>query len=329
MQGNVEFAIRAFMKSRVILTAAELDVFTKLIDVSLPAKEISVVLNLDERAATRLLDCLVALDLLEKHDGRYGTTEEGSRLSSTHERSVLPSALHTTRLWRTWSHLTEAVRKGTSPLIRNTTGLNDDERQAFIGAMDVAARELAGEVALQYSTAPFRCLLDVGGGSGAYTIAFLRRNPELRAIVFDLPSVIPMTEYNIREAGLSERVDFVPGDFYSDELPRGCDLVLLSAIIHQNGPDENRQLFRKVYRAVEEGGVLLIRDFIMDASRTKPLGGALFALNMLVGTAHGGTYTFEEVRDCLEATGFEDIQLLPSAGEKMDQLVEARKIVAS
>jgi len=214
-------------------------------------------------------------------------------------------------------------------VIRNTPGLNDDERLAFIGAMDVAARALAGEVALQYSTAPFRCLLDVGGGSGAYTIAFLRRNPELRAIVFDLPSVVPMTEHNIREAGLSERVDFVPGDFYSDELPRGCDLVLLSAIIHQNGPDENRQLFRKVYRAVEESGVLLIRDFIMDASRTKPLGGTLFALNMLVGTAHGDTYTFEEVRDSLEATGFEDIQLLLSEGEKMDQLVEARKIVAS
>jgi len=326
MRDSVESESRGFMKSRVILTAAELDFFTRLDLESLSARELSDALELDERASTRLLDCLVALDYLKKEQGRYRTTERGSRLSSAHPQSILPSVRHAIHLWNNWSHLTANIRQRANSSLRAGAGsLSDWDRQAFIGAMDVAARQLAQDISQKYNTAPYHRMLDVGGGSGAYTIAFLNQNPMLQAVLFDLAAVIPIARENVRQANLETRVSFVPGDFYVDELPRGCDLVLLSAIIHQNSPSQNLLLFQKIYRALGNNGVLLIRDFVMDSTRTKPLSGAMFALNMLVGTQGGDTYTFEEIEGSLNEAGFGEVELLTADGEKMDQLVQARK----
>ena len=149
---------------------------------------------------------------------------------------------------------------------------------------------------------------------------------QLRAVVFDLKNVIPITKEKIREAGIEDRATFVEGNFYKDPLPAGCDLALLSAIIHQNSPDQNLALYQKIYRALSHGGALLIRDHIMDTTRTRPSAGALFALNMLVNTPAGDTYTLGEVKEILESAGFEDVEWIVS-GEKMDSLVRSVKPV--
>ncbi|GAH59233.1 unnamed protein product, partial [marine sediment metagenome] len=172
---------------------------------------------------------------------------------------------------------------------------------------------------------PFKKLLDIGGGSGAYTIAFLQKNPQLQAIIYDLDGVILIAEEKIREVQLQNRVNFVTGDYNKNELPGGCDLTLLSAVIHQNSPKQNLSLFQKIYRALELGGSLLIRDHVMDTTRTIPPMGALFALNMLVSTSAGDTYTFDEIKGGLEMAGFEKVEMLMKGG-KMDCLMEARKL---
>jgi hypothetical protein len=133
-----------------------------------------------------------------------------------------------------------------------------------------------------------------------------------------------MAGKRLAEEGIENRVDLVVGDFYKDELPKGCDLVLLSAIIHQNSPEENLDLYSKIHNALEPGGTVLIRDHIMDESRTQPPAGAMFAINMLVNTRGGDTYTFEEVKEGLEKAGFADVKQVRS-GEGMDCLVEGRK----
>jgi SAM-dependent methyltransferase/predicted transcriptional regulator len=324
IQEKVMAESRAFMSSRVILTATEIDFFTYLEKKPSTAKELAEGLGLDLKAATRLLDCLVVYGFLKKVEGRYLNTEKGAVLSADHPETVRPMVLHMDHLWTTWSQLTERVRKGRDS--QTKPGLKFDEKgmKAFIGAMHVGAKPLSSEIAEAYDSSPYHKLFDVGGASGTYSVAFLRKNPKLRAVIFDLKKVIPMAKERLREEGLFDRVEFVAGDFYRDELPTGCDLALLSAIIHQNSIEENETLFLKVHRALEPGGVILIRDHIMDESRTKPPAGAVFALNMLVNTRGGDTYTFREVKEALEKAGFMDIRLLRT-GEKMDCLVEGRK----
>jgi hypothetical protein len=316
--------VTAFMKSRIVLTAAELDLFTYLDDKPGTASGLAHERGLDVRATTRILDCLCVMELLAKTDDVYRVTGKGVFLSSHHPETVLPMVLHMTHVWHAWSDLTEIVKKG--PGAQPEPGLKFSEKdwKAFVGAMHVAARSLSKEIAESYNASRYKQLLDVGAASGTYTIAFLRENPSLKAVIFDLEDVIPMAKERIRDEQFSDRVEFVVGDFYEDELPTGCDLALLSAIIHQNSPEENLNLYGKVFRALEKGGTILIRDHIMNEDRTKPPAGALFAINMLVNTRSGDTYIFREVKDGLESSGFCDVRLL-RIGEKMDCLVDARK----
>jgi SAM-dependent methyltransferase len=315
---------RNFMKSRVILTGAELDIFTFLDKESAAAETLARRLRLDVRATTRLLDCLVTFGLLGKREGHYSNAPQAATLSSRHPETVLPMVLHLNHLWDTWTGLTEIVKKGTAQESEQGIKFSEKDWAAFIGAMHVVARGLSMEIVHSYDASGFKKLLDVGGASGTYTIAFLKKNPLMHAVIFDLQDVIPMATERIAAEGLSDRVETVAGDFYEDELPPGCDMALLSAIIHQNSPRENGELYRKIYSALEPGGILLIRDHIMDDARTTPQAGALFAINMLVNTHGGDTYTFREVRESLEKAGFTQVKLLQT-GEQMDCLVEAKK----
>jgi predicted O-methyltransferase YrrM/predicted transcriptional regulator len=314
----------AFMRSRIILTAAELDLFSIIQDSLTTAEKIADRFGFNPRALERVLDCLVTFGLLQKNGGAYSLTHEGAPYSSKHSASELPMLLHMSRLWDSWSDLTEVVKNGPGSERKPPKQMDMDSRLAFIGAMHVVGRSLSEEIAGSLDLRGYRKLLDIGGGSGTYTIAFLNHNPQLQAILFDLKEVIIMARERLSSEGLLDRVELIIGDFYSDDLPGGCDLALLSAIIHQNSRQQNLELFVKACRSLEAGGMLLIRDHIMDERRTYPLEGALFAINMLVNTQGGDTYTFHEVAQDLREAGFTDVRLIRS-GERMDCVVGAVK----
>ncbi|UCG12371.1 MAG: methyltransferase domain-containing protein [Deltaproteobacteria bacterium] len=324
VEGEVLEEVRGFLKSRIILTAAELDLFTLLELQGASAEDLSKDLECDKRALTRLLDCLVVLRLLSKEDGTYSTTERGELLSSKHPRTELPMVLHMSGLWQMWGGLTETVRTGKNPERKPISERGKDSLKAFINAMHVVGRTLSREIADSYNLEPFRRLLDIGGATGTYTMAFLEKNPNMTAVLFDLPDVIPMANDRLEEEGLLDRVELVAGDFYEADLPAGCDLALLSAIIHQNSPEQNIDLYRKIHQALVPGGKVLIRDHVMDADRTHPPQGAFFAINMLVNTEGGDTYTFDDIKEALEAAGFVEVKMVRK-GEHMDCLVEARR----
>jgi ubiquinone/menaquinone biosynthesis C-methylase UbiE/predicted transcriptional regulator len=315
---------RAFMRSRIILTAAELDLFSIIQDSPTTAEKIADRFGFNPRALERVLDCLVTFGLLQKNGGAYSLTPESAPYSSKHSASELPMLLHMSHLWDSWSDLTEVVKNGPGSERKPPKQMEMDSRRAFIGAMHVSGRRLSEEVAGSLDLRGYRKLLDIGGGSGTYTIAFLNHNPQLQAILFDLKEVIPMARERLSSEGLLDRVELIIGDFYSDDLPGGSDLALLSAIIHQNNRQQNLKLFVKACRSLEPGGMLLIRDHIMDEQRTYPPEGALFAINMLVNTQGGDTYTFHEVAQDLKEAGFTDVRLLRS-GERMDCVVGAVK----
>jgi predicted O-methyltransferase YrrM len=324
IEGQVIEDVRGFLKSRIILSAAELDLCTRLHRQRATVDDLTKELKCDRRGLTRLLDCLVVLQLLVKENGTYQTTERGALLSSEHPETELPMVLHLNGLWETWSGLTETVRTGVNPKIKPVTERGKDSLKAFIGAMHVVGRSLSREIADSYNLSSFKRLLDIGGATGTYSIAFLEKNPQMTAVLFDLPDVIPWAEERLAAAGLLDRVELVGGNFYEDELPKDCDFALLSAIIHQNSPEENIELCRKIHRALLPGGTLLIRDHVMEPGRTHPPQGTLFAINMLINTRGGDTYTLDEIKETLETAGFEAVKLVRK-GESMDCLVEARR----
>lgn len=315
---------RAFMASRVFLTAVELDLFTRLAEGGQTAVEVAAGVFIDLRATVVLLDALAAMGLLDKDGDRYQTAAACRPfLTDGAPNSVLPMARHTAHLWHRWSRLTDIVRGGVTP---ETAPAPRDEGSlcAFIGAMHVVGAPQAETVVSALDLTGVARLLDVGGASGTYTMAFLRRSPGLRATLFDLPPVVELARKRLTAEGLINRVDLVPGDFYLNELPDGQDLVWLSAIIHQNSPAQNQALYGKIFKALVSGGRIVIRDHVMAPSRISPRSGALFAINMLVGTSGGGTYTFDEIRHGLEAVGFQRVELL-QADERMDGLVSATR----
>jgi SAM-dependent methyltransferase len=324
---DVGTTARAFMRSRIILTAAELDLFTIIEDSPTTAEKIADRFGFNSRALERVLDCLVTFGLLQKNERTYSLTKKGAPYSSKHAASELAMLLHMSHLWESWSGLTEVVKNGPGSEWKPPRHVDMDRRRAFIGAMHVGGRRLSEEIASSFDLKDHRKLLDIGGGSGTYTIALLNHNPQLQAILFDLKDVIPMARERLSSEGLLNRVELIAGDFYSDDLPGGCDLALLSAIIHQNSRHQNLQLFRKAYQSLDPGGMLLIRDHIMDEQRTHPPEGALFAVNMLVNTKGGDTYTFHEVAEDLKEAGFTDVKLLRSGG-RMDCVVGAVKPIS-
>jgi tRNA A58 N-methylase Trm61 len=162
------------------------------------------------------------------------------------------------------------------------TERKDQWTGAFIASMHKSASLRAPQVARTIGLDGVKRVLDVGGGSGAYSIAFARANSELHSEILDLPSVIPIAQKHIDAANLSDRISTRSGDLRKDNLGSGYDLILLSSICHMNSPEENLVLLQKAFKALNQGGRIIIQDFMMDQDKTKPLSGALFSLNMLV-----------------------------------------------
>lgn len=312
---------RAFMGARLLLTGAELNVFSHL---AAPKSldEAVAALGTQKRGTEILLDALSAMGLIEKEDGRYCCPPEYvTLLSSGAPDSVRPMVLHSASVWDRWSELSDVVRSGKKS--GPPAGLFEaEELTAFIYAMHVVGRHMADAIAESAKAEKSRALLDVGGATGTYAEAFVRQYPEMRATVFDRPLVIKMAENRLASSEVRDRIALAEGDFYDDPLPGGHDLVLLSAIIHQNSPEQNVALYRKCFDALIPGGRILIRDHVLSPDRIQPVGGAMFAVNMLVATEGGNCYTLEDIRNTLAEAGFERIALLRE-GAQMDGLVEA------
>jgi SAM-dependent methyltransferase len=295
----------AFQRSRALLTAFELDLFTVLNDQALTSAEVAAAVDADPRATDRLMNALVALGLLAKDEGRFANSAAAARWLVRGRPGFMAGLAHTANLWRTWSGLTDAVRRGGAEPRPPVNDRGDDWLRAFIAAMHWRSRDAAPEVvALSGLERPSR-VLDLGGGSGAFAMAFARAGHS--PVVFDLPNVVPLTQAYVREEGLADRIETMSGDYLRDPIGEGYDAVLLSSIIHSHPPDENRRLMTKVARSLNPGGRIVVRDFLMDEGRGGPLQPALFALNMLVGTGGGDTYTESEVRGWLLEAGCREV----------------------
>lgn len=303
--------IRGFQESRVVLTAIELDVFTAAGD-GATATEIAKTIGGDERATGMLLNALAAMGLLVKKEGTFSTTPVSKRFfSAAGQNDQRAATMHSANLWHTWSNLTSAVKsgKGSRP-----ASPDPEWTRWFIAAMHRNASERARAVVDAVGAAGVTRMLDVGGGSGAYSIAFAKANESLQAEVFDLEAVLPLTRGYIEKGGVASRVTTRPGDLRRDSFGNAYDLVLLSAICHMLSADENKDLIRRCFAAVKSGGRVVVQDFILNPEKTAPKAGALFSLNMLVGSQNGASYAEDEYVAWMKAAGFTDVKRVRLVG---------------
>jgi (2Fe-2S) ferredoxin/predicted O-methyltransferase YrrM len=306
MPDELVATIRAFQDSRVILTAIELDAFTAIGE-GATAEEAAARMGADARATGMLLHALVALGLVVKRDGHFFCAPAAARhfqAGSPFDTRVAMG--HFSTLWRTWSRLTEAVRTGSAPACDDLADRGDEWTEPFIAAMHRIASEAAPAVVGAVGTAGVARMLDVGGGSGAYSIAFAQAEPGLHSEILDLPAVLAIARRHIDAAGLSSRIETRAGDLTSSTFGDGYHLVFISAICHMLSEAQNADLIRRAHAALAPGGRIVIQDFFLDPDRASPKSAALFALNMLAGTRSGNTYTEGEYRDWMRQAGFGD-----------------------
>jgi (2Fe-2S) ferredoxin/2-polyprenyl-3-methyl-5-hydroxy-6-metoxy-1,4-benzoquinol methylase len=301
-------ALRGFQESRILLTAVELDLFTA-VGSGARADEVSARTGSDPRATEMLLNALVAMGWLTKEGTIFRNSPSSARYFVADSADDSRAAtMHLVHLWRTWSTLTDCVHAGTCVFRQEAVDRGEDWTRAFIAAMHRNARARAPLVVKAVGTEGVTRMLDVGGGSGAYSIAFARAKENLQVDLLDLAKVIPIAQGHIESAGLAGRIRTRLGDLRADKFAEGYDLVFVSAICHMLSADENKDLSKRCFAALLPKGRVVIQDFILEPDRTAPKSAALFALNMLVGTQAGSTYTEAEYSTWLIEAGFQDVR---------------------
>jgi predicted O-methyltransferase YrrM len=300
-----------FWKTCTLHAAVKLDVFTRIGEKQLSGVKVAEKLDAAPKGVERLLNALVAMELLTKANDRYSNTPSILELLSKDSPKYLGHIImHHHHLVEPWSQLDQSVQSGQS--IGERSSFSKEEwRESFLMGMFNMAMSMAPLLVPKVDISSRRHLLDLGGGPGTYAIHFCRHNPQLKATVFDLPTTRPFAEKTIKRFDLADRIDFVGGNYLNDDIEGSYDAAWLSHILHGEGPDGCQKIIQKTIAALEPGAIIIIHEFILNNSMDGPLFPALFSLNMMLGTDSGQAYSEQQLMDMLAAAGATDIQRLP------------------
>lgn len=299
--------VRSAWQSRIILTAVELGVPDALALGAARASEVARRLGTDARGTELLLYACVPLGLVAKTGERFSNSPLAEEYLVRDAPTYRGSGLrHHANLWKSWSGLTDVVRAGRPEAAESERPR--DEYHDYVRAMYDFGWERAQALAQAIDLSGVSRMLDLGGGPGSFAVAFCARNPEMEAVVLDKPPALEVAAEIVERHGQGERVKTKAGDFLTDDIGHGYDLVLVSQIIHSFGEKQNRLILGKASDALTPGGMLVLMDFFLEDDRASPPMPAIFAINMLVNTAGGRTYTWSEVEAWLGEIGFGDIR---------------------
>jgi hypothetical protein len=307
-----------FWASKALLSAVEMEVFTELAKHPEDFKSLQGRLGLHPRSARDFLDALVALGFLQRVDGKYQNTPETElyldKKKTTYIGGILEMANH--RLFGYWNHLTEGLRSGRPQNEVKTGGepffqalYADPARlKEFLSAMTGISHGANLAIARQFPWKSYDLFIDVGTAQGDLAGQVALANPHLSGIGFDLPEVEPIFEEHTSELGLSDRLQFVGGDFFNDSLPP-ADVVMMGHILHDWNLEEKKLLLRKAFEAIPEGGAVIIYESIIDDDRSKNSFGLLMSLNMLIETTEGFDYTGADCSGWMQEVGFKETRV--------------------
>ncbi|ETX09152.1 methyltransferase [Candidatus Entotheonella palauensis] len=306
-----------FMAARTLHVALEFDLFTRLSGAPQTLMQVAESAGLAERAVGRLLRACVALGLVRAEAGTYVNTPMSDKYLVRGRPTYIGSyvQLFDDVAYHRWGQMGHALRHDRPvedldhPYRYFATETED--AKTFLSAQHDGSTSLGYALARRFDFSPFTCLLDLGGGTGTYTIEILRHYPHLKAIIFDFPSVCDTAERAVQAAGLAGRVSTAGGDYERDPLPAGPDVVLWSGNLHASSPERCRDILMKLRALLPAHGAILMHDYLLDDDGTGPLIPALLALHMTLVSEHGQVYSSAELRDLLTQTGFTDIDIRP------------------
>lgn len=313
-----------YRASQVVLTGVRLRIFDLVASGPQTADQLAAALRADPRGVRILCDALVSLQIFEKTEGRYRNSAEANRFLRTDSpESRAASLLHAAVLYQRWGALYDSVKEG--------RGADDDkvdprlatDKAAFASAMADIGRVSARQTAAALELSEVRRLLDIGGGPAVYAIELARRHPSLKVVVCDDAETLQTARRNVRQAGLEDRISFLPGDAFESDLGGSYDAVFISNLVHIFSAERNRLLVGRCAEVLQPGGRLIIKDFLLDPDRTSPPGAALFAVNMLVNTDEGDCYTVDQIRSWTSAAGMNLESVSPLT--EQSSLIIARK----
>jgi predicted O-methyltransferase YrrM len=289
----------AYWRGCTLQAGVRLKIFSVLSGASRDAIEVAEAAGCEARATGLLLDALAAMGLVAKKDNRYENTEFSGKFLVVDSPAYMGHIiLHHHHILDGWAQLDAAVKTG-KKVARRSYGAEFERQSFLLGMFNLAA---------QFPLPGRKRLLDLGGGPGTYAIHFCLANPGLGAVILDRPTTEPFARETVARFGLTDRIAFLGGDFNIDPIAGGpYDVAWLSHVLHSNSPEECRACIAKTVAALEPGGMILIHDFILDDTKDGPEFAALFALNMLVGTDRGRSYTRTEIVAMLERVGVGDI----------------------
>ena len=317
----------AFWNAKVLLTAVELGLFTKIGDGQLTAAQLGEALGLHPRGTVDFFDALVAMQFLERAgdgpEARYANTPAGKMYLVRSRPRYIGGILEmlNVRLFRFWHDLSEGLRTGKpqNEIKHTGTGMfeelysDPDRLEQFMGAMTGLSRLNFEAFADKFDFAPFKTLCDVGGATGLLSIEVARRHPHIRCTSFDLPVVEPIARKSIAAAGFSSRVITASGDFFKDPLPK-ADLITMGMILHDWNVERKQQLIRAAYDALPPGGALVVIEALIDDARRQNVFGLLMSLNMLIEFGDAFDYSAADFRAWCEPVGFKRFETLHLAG---------------
>jgi len=302
-----------FWASKTLLSAIEMEVFTELARHPADGESLQHRLGLHPRSSADFLDALVALGFLERHDGIYRNTPSTDLYLDKHKPTYLGGMLEMAnhRLYGFWGNLTEALRTGQPQNESKTGGSSlfealyaDPARlKQFLTAMSALSRGANMAIARQFPWAEHATFADIGTAQGDLAVQIALAHPHLTGVGFDLPEAAPTFEDYAELNDVHERLTFVGGDFFTDDLPN-ADVILMGHILHDWDLDEKRLLLRKAYEALPAGGALIVYEAIIDDDRSTNAFGLLMSLNMLIETNGGFDYTAADCMRWMTDTGF-------------------------
>lgn len=307
-----------FWASKTLLSAVEIELFTELAKQPQDLASLRARLGLHPRSARDFLDALVALGLLERQDNQYRNTASTDFFLDKRKPSyiggVLEMASH--RLYPFWNHLTAALRTGEPQNEARTGGpafftalYADPERlRGFLRAMTGLSKGANQVIATRFPWRNYKTAADVGTAQGDLIVQVALRNPHISGIGFDLAEVAPIFEDYVAANGLSARISFQSGSFFTDALPK-ADVVMMGHVLHDWSLEEKKVLIRKAFETLPKGGALIVYESIIDDDRSNNVFGLLMSLNMLIETPAGFDYTAADCMGWMKEAGFRETRL--------------------